>query len=167
MGVSKDFLLHTRGLRSQREKKCSFFLLSFYPLGTHVTAIITKAKVGVEYHVACKNALANIFVMIFIGLSRGSNMLKMAKISFWLPFLRSSDLTLSQIATETTVKHFINKGKEYCANGYLLLIAPSSGIFALQRSKSTTKSFFERLCSTSQISSSARVDGSSPNLVQW
>lgn len=43
--------------------------------------------------------------MIIISLSRGSDMPRMGKIIFWLPYLKGSDLALSQIAMVKTVKH--------------------------------------------------------------
>ena len=82
--------------KSGKVQECSFAL--FDSLRTHLLPITTTAGTDEEHYATCINALAN-FLMIFVSLSRVSDMQKMANIILWVNSFGGSNVTLSQIAT--------------------------------------------------------------------
>ena len=91
------------------------------------------------------------FVMVFISLCRDSEMLKMAKHSFWHPSLKDSDLTYSQIAVVKSITWSCFVG----------ITSSSGGKLALRNAHFNHKILFlGEIYPNSQASSLASVYGS-------
>ena len=65
------FLAQSRGSRSQRRPEIPFFSCFCDLLGPKLIPVTTKTATDVEHSITCINAMANLFIMIFISLSKG------------------------------------------------------------------------------------------------
>ena len=128
------------GSQEVKNNQNSFFNF-FCPFQHWLSVITTKIKEGTENMLPAQFQLSN-SVFIFATLPRGSNMLKMTQIGFWLLSLDSSCFALSQITSVKTIKFLESSCKKETAEwGYFPLITWSPGGKLALKSGSFHKKF--------------------------